>query len=75
MESQTSRFHSHQLAYFKKTQTKMKKENIKQKSIKQELKENYEKGGLIVCGVEEMVRFIKKILKRHHYKITHPNPF
>ena len=48
---------------------------MKQKSIKQELKERYEKGGMIVCGVEEMTRFIKRLLKRHHYKITHPRPF
>ena len=40
----------------------------KQKSIKQELKENYEKGGLIVAGVEEMVRFIKKLIRRSRRK-------
>ena len=38
------------------------------KSIKQELKENYEKGRVIVAGVEEMTRFIKRLMARRGRK-------
>ena len=47
----------------------------KQKSIKQELSENYLKGGLIVCGLEEMTRFIKKLIRRYHNKIVNKSRF